>query len=442
LRRGRGGTVLANVSLATAMIPDTSAQDRPIAAAPRGWRRRLPLALVAVAAIVAIALAAPTLHGMLGNERSVSAARLVVATVERGPFVRDVAGEGRVVAAFAPTVVAPHAGTAELHVHAGDSVTTQQVLATIASPDLTSRLAQERSAADAMRTEALRAEVDARQRRGALHTTAENARIDLVTAENDLARQQRAFDAGAVSGMQVDRARDTLEKARIASSTAKSAQGLADESLRFDIEAKKLAHQRQLLVVADLERQVAALSVRSPIDGQVGQVFVAERASVAADAQLLTVVDLSALEVQMQVPESFARDLAIGMPGEIGGNGRTWKAAVSSISPEVVQGLVAARLRFVGETPQQLRQNQRLTVRVLMDRRDGVLMVRRGPFVEESGGAWAYRVIDGVAEKVAVRLGASSTSHVEVLSGLNEGDRVVVSGADAFAGATRVAISR
>jgi HlyD family secretion protein len=184
--------------------------------------------------------------------------------------------------------------------------------------------------------------------------------------------------------MQVDRARDTLEKARIASSTAKTALGLADESLRFDVQAKKLAHERQLLLVADLERQIGALSVRSPVDGQVGQVFVAERASVAADAQLLTVVDLRALEVQMQVPESFARDLAIGMPGEIGGNGRTWKAAVSSISPEVVQGLVAARLRFVDESPRSCARNQRLTVRVLMDRRDGVLLIRRGPFVEES----------------------------------------------------------
>jgi len=76
-------------SQATAMIPDTSAQDRPIAAAPRGWRRRLPLVLAAVAAVVVLALAAPALQRMLTNERSVSATKLVVATVERGPFVRE-----------------------------------------------------------------------------------------------------------------------------------------------------------------------------------------------------------------------------------------------------------------------------------------------------------------------------------------------------------------
>ncbi len=145
----------------------------------------------------------------------------------------------------------------------------------------------------------------------------------------------------------------------------------------------------------------------------------------------------------MLVPESYARELSPGMPGEILGNGKTHAASVSAISPEVVQGQVAARLRFAsGETPQQLRQNQRLSVRVLMDKRDAVLTVRRGAFADESGGRYAWRVRDDIAEKVPVRLGASSTSHVEVLSGLAEGDRIVVSGADAFGTATRVAPSR
>jgi HlyD family secretion protein len=134
------------------MIPDTSGQDRPLAAAPRTWRRRLPLLVAVAAGVVALVLAAPALQRMLAGERSVSAARLVIATVERGPFVRDVAGEGRVVAAVASTAVAPHAGTAELRVHAGDSVRKEQVLATIASPDLTSRLAQAKRAALASRS--------------------------------------------------------------------------------------------------------------------------------------------------------------------------------------------------------------------------------------------------------------------------------------------------
>jgi HlyD family secretion protein len=140
------------------------------------------------------------------------------------------------------------------------------------------------------------------------------------------------------------------------------------------------------------------------------------------------------------VAESFARELQPGMPGEISGNGQTWAGLVSSVSPEVVNGEVAARLRFAGTQPEQLRQNQRLSVRVLLDRRDKVLGVARGSFVDEGGG-FAYVVRNGVAEKVAVKLGARSLDRVEVLSGLSVGDRVVISGADNFKGAERVLIA-
>jgi HlyD family secretion protein len=163
--------------------------------------------------------------------------------------------------------------------------------------------------------------------------------------------------------------------------------------------------------------------------------------AVARDAKLVSVVDLSQLEVQMQVAESFARELQVGMPGEISGNGQRWKGRVSSISPEVVNNEVAARLRFDGALPEQLRQNQRLAVRVLLDQRDNVLTLARGSFVDEGGGRIAYVLHDGQAERRKIRLGAQGLSKVEVLEGLKPGERVVISGAEAFAGAERVAIA-
>jgi HlyD family secretion protein len=215
-----------------------------------------------------------------------------------------------------------------------------------------------------------------------------------------------------------------------------------NDSLTFDVQAKKLAHDRQLLLVKDLERQVDDLTVKSPVDGQVGQLFIAERATVAKDAQLLSVIDLSALEVEMKVPESFARDLAIGMPGEIAGNGKQWDGKVSAVSPEVVNGEVSARLRFDGETPKQLRQSQRLSVRILLDKRDNVLTVQRGSFVDESAGRYAYVVNEGMADRRDIRVGASSIDKIEILDGLKEGDKIVISGADTFGDAKHIAISR
>jgi HlyD family secretion protein len=261
------------------------------------------------------------------------------------------------------------------------------------------------------------------------------------TAKNELARQTQAFEAGATAAQQVDQAKDAVARAEVALRQARELLGLKDEAARFEQQAKRQAFERQHLLLKDIERQQDELNVRSPVDGQVGQLFASDRMSVARDAKLMTVVDLSQLEVQMQVAESFARELQPGMPGEIGGNGRSWPGRVSSVSPEVVNHEVSARLRFDGAGPEQLRQNQRLSVRVLLDRREHVLGVARGSFVDEGGGRIAYVLRDGVAEKRAVRLGAMSLSRVEVLEGLKPGDRVVIGGAENFGGAERASVS-
>jgi len=422
------------------MIRDTSAQDRLVEVKPNR-KRRLILLGGGVAVLALLAWLAPGIGRLFSASASVSSSRLAFATVERGTFVRDIAAEGKVVAAVSPTLYATSGGAVTLKVHAGDTVKIGQVLATIVSPELTNKLAQEQSNADAMEVEYQRAQIDARKQRSALQETYDNAGIDQTTTERNLDRYQKAFAKGAVSSMDVDKAKDALDKAKIATTHAKANLGLDNDSLNFDIQSKKLAHERQLLLVKDLQRQVDDLNVKSPVDGQVGQLFIAERATVAKDAQLLSVIDLSALQVEMQVPESFARDLGIGMSGEISGNGNTWKGLVSAISPEVVNGQVAARLRFDGETPKQLRQNQRLSVRVLLDKRDNVLTVQRGSFVDESGGSYAYVVRDGIATKTPIRAGASSIDKVEILDGLKEGDRIVISGTDSFKSATTVAIS-
>src|SRR5690606_10760632 len=162
----------------------------------------------------------------------------------------------------------------------------------------------------------------------------------------------------------------------------------------LDIRNKRLLADRQRAVVAELQRQVDALTLRAPFDGQVGQVQVAQRANVAENAPVLGVVDLSQFEVEIRVPESFARDLAIGMPAQLAsGGGQPFAAEVSAVSPEVVNGEVVARLRFKDRQPPGLRQNQRMSARIVLDTRRNVLMVDRGPFLEQGGGS-AY-VMDG-----------------------------------------------
>ena len=423
------------------MIRDTSAQDRLIQVKPSPKKKLLWIG-GAVAVVIALVFFLPGIARLFSADSSVSASRLAFATVQRGPFIRDIAAEGQVVAAVSPTMYATYGGAVTLKVHAGDTVKKSQVLAVIDSPELINKLAQEQSNADAMEVDYLRAQIDARKKQSEMQKAYDNAKIDEEATERDFSRYQKAYTLGGVPQMDVDKAKDTLTKAKITLSHAQADLNLGNDTGTFDIKAKKLAHDRQLLLVQDLQRQVDNLNVRSPVDGQVGQLFIAERATVAKDAQLLSVIDLSALEVEVKVPESFARDLAVGMGGEISGNGNNWKGLVSAISPEVVNGEVAARVRFEAGTPKQLRQNQRLSVRILLDHRENVLTVQRGSFVDESGGSYAYVVRDGIATKTPIRAGESSIDKVEILEGLKEGDSIVISGTDNFKGAQRVVISR
>ncbi|WP_329741149.1 efflux RND transporter periplasmic adaptor subunit [Dyella sp. A6] len=422
------------------MIRDTSAQDRMVEIKPNR-KRRFMLIGIGVAVLVVLGLTMPGILRLFSAQSSVSASRLAFATVERGPFINDIAAEGQVVAANSPTLYATYGGSVTMKVRAGDSVKKGQVLAVIDSPELLNQLAQAQSKAAGLKVDWLQAQVDARTKRGDLQKAFDNAQIDAKSAATNLDREQKAFAAGAATGVEVDQSKDALEKARIALSHARADLGMNNDSLNFNIQAKKLAWQNQKLVVDNLQREVDDLNVKSPVEGQVGQLFIAPVATVAKDAKLLSVIDLSALEVQVQVPESFARSLGIGMLSEISGNGSTWKGKVSAISPEVVNGEVAARVRFDGATPKELRQNQRLSVRIVLDHRDNVLTVQRGSFVDESGGSYAYVVHDGIAVKTPIRIGATSIDKVEILQGLKVGDQVVISGTDNFKSADRVVIS-
>jgi HlyD family secretion protein len=114
---------------------------------------------------------------------------------------------------------------------------------------------------------------------------------------------------------------------------------------------------------------------------------------------------------------------------------------VSAISPEVVNNQVLARVRFDGEQPPGLRQNQRVSARVLFEEKPDVLMLPRGPFLEDQGGRFAYVVEDGVAVRRPITVGATSVGAIEILQGLEPGERVVIAGTDNFENADRIRIA-
>jgi HlyD family secretion protein len=413
----------------SAPIPSTAGQDR-VLAAPRAWRRRWPW-LAASLLLMALALLAGLQHERWGTPR-VSLERLTVAAVTVAPLVREVNAEGRVVAGTSLSLVAPAAGTVVWQVQAGDTVQAGQLLGKLSSPELEARLAQERSNAESLAADLRRAQAEAASSRGASQAQVATAELALQAAQLLEKRQRVALDAGASSALQWEAARDALARARIELDQARQAVTLKAEALKHELEARQAQVQRAAAQAQELARQAGLLQLRAPQAGAIGQRLVGDGAAVARDAVLLTLVDLTRLDVQLQVPESLVRELQLGQQGEVMVAGKPVAASLVALSPEVVNGEVAARLRFAdGRQPADLRQNQRLTARVLLERRDAVLGVQRGPFVEQGGGRMAWVLKDGVAMRRSVQLGAASLDRVEVKAGLQAGEQVVVGGLEA-----------
>ena len=424
-------------------IRDTSAQDNVIKPAASARRNRKPWLIGGIAGAAVLALAVWVVSGWVSGGRSFDASRVRVAEVTRGDLVRDISADGRVIAANSPTLYAIAGGTVALKVVAGDVVKKGQALAEIDSPELRSKLAQEGSTLASMEAEASRALLDAQITRSTASKLLDQAQIERTAAQRDLERYQRAYEGGAVSQNEYAKAQDELKKAEIGLAAARKDSGLQGEGAGLDSRNKRLLADRQRAVVTELQRQVDALTVRAPFDGQIGQVQIPQGTNVATNAPILSVVDLSLFEVEIKVPESFARDLAIGMPAQIASSGTQYAAEVSAVSPEVVNGEVNARLRFAkGKQPPGLRQNQRLSARIVLDTRRNVLMVERGSFLEQDGGRVAYVVDGSRAVRRPIQTGVSSLSSVEIVSGLQPGEKIVVSGSDQFGDAETVRVNR
>jgi HlyD family secretion protein len=422
------------------MIRDTSHQDTVIAP-PAG--RQLKRKLIALAVAVAVVAGGAVLYNnWSGSSHSVNAARLRIADVTRGTLVRDAAVNGRIVAAVSPTLYSTSPSTVTLKTHAGDTVKKGDMLAILESPDLTDELKREQATFQELTAEVARQQILARKQKMLARRDADTAEIERLSAQRTLERYDSVSNEGVVAKIDYQKAKDALQAAEIRARHAAQAAELEGDNVLLELKTKSAQLERQKLNLANAQRKVDELTVRAPVDGFIGTLSVPNRSVVPANAPLMTLVDLSALEVEVEVPETYVADLGLGMSAEIQVGGGKAMGKLSALSPEVVKNQVLARVRFDGKQPDGLRQSQRVSARLLIDEKPNVLMLPRGSFVESEGGRYAYVLRDGVAVRTPIKLGATSVTAVEILSGLKQGDKVVVAGTETFENAARVSVNQ
>src|SRR5687767_9499248 len=297
------------------MIRDTSGQDRPIET--RGTRFPARIVGGVIGALALVMLSAWLFSGWRSSAVAANASRLRIAEVTQGTLLRDASVNGRVVAAISPTLYAPAAATVSLKVSAGDTVKKGQPLAQLESPDIASALRREQSTYEELKSEISRQEVLAQKAKLKAVSDADQAEIERASAQRVYERIERAGVVGVIARNDFEKARDNLKSAEIRGKHATEAARLESNDIDLQLRSRREQLARQKLALDEARRRVDELHVRAPMDGLVGSLSVVDRTVVTANAPLMTLVDLSRLEVELEIPETYMQDLGVGMKSEV-----------------------------------------------------------------------------------------------------------------------------
>jgi HlyD family secretion protein len=423
------------------MIQGTEAMDRAVTRR-RSTTQRLLIVGGVLLPLIGGALAFPTVSRWLGSDRSVDRSRIRIGSVVRGELERDISVQGRTVAAFHPTAFSPAAGIVALEVRAGDVVEKATILARVDSPELESRLAQERSRLLGLEADLERQRILSGRSILSLRQTCDLAEVELDATRRAMERAEKSRQAGIVNDVEFETAQDDLRRAELKLEHARQDADLQKQTLEFEVRNRQLEVSRQRLVVDELERRVDELVIRAPVSGLVSRIDVENRDAVQPHQPLITVVDLTEFEIEIMIPEGYVDEIGPGTVALVSFAGEEYRGRVKSVSPEVEGTQVEGVLTFDGEGPSGLRQNQRVSARLILEFRTDVLKVPRGPFLEAGGGRQAYVVDDDLAVLRPIAVGALSVTEVEIASGLKEGDRIILSDTARYEGAERIFLRR
>ncbi|HEX7707097.1 MAG TPA: HlyD family efflux transporter periplasmic adaptor subunit [Thermoanaerobaculia bacterium] len=404
--------------------------DIPRAVTGTKNRRRIlaigSVVLVLVVATVAFARLKPAAPG-------VSSASIVIDSVERGAFTRAIRATGVLVPESIRWIPAATDATVErVLVQPGTSVTADTVIIELSDPrqTQTAREAEWELRAAEAAYEAAKAELESYR----LELEAAAARL---RAELSQARLRAAADAD-------------LEKAGlVAKITRQISQSAADELARqVDFEEQRLtslaASQRARLAGLDAEReqrrsmlalarhQADSLFVRAGIDGVLQQVTVQSGQRVTTGTNLARVAEPSRLKAEVRVAEVQAKDVAIGQQAMIDTRNGVVKAQVTRVDPAVSGGTVLVDLAILDPLPAGARPDLTVDATIELQRMADAIFVARPVSVQESTRGTLFKVSGSEAHRTPVEFGRASAEAIEIRSGLQPGDRVIVSDTSAW----------
>jgi len=186
---------------------------------------------------------------------------------------------------------------------------------------------------------------------------------------------------------------------------------------------------RQLEKNLDLAKEnLKNLDVRATVDGQLTSFDLQVGQSISPGERIGQIDSTDNYKLSAQLDEFFLSRLEVGQRASGLIDGQNFSFEVSQILPEVINGRFRIELTFLDELPQNIRRGQTIQALLTLAEEARILTVATGPFLKDSGGSYAFVLTkENVAERRTIELGRKSSGQVQILSGLNPGDRIIVS---------------
>jgi len=413
------------------MIKNTETQDEQIQKVKSStW---IKYVAVTISLFIAGIYTFPTINNWYLGIVSIDKSNLLTAKVFRGELIRDVAVSGKLVAANAPQLYSPEIGDVTMLSRPGDKVEAGQVVAKLNSPELISLIKQNISQLAKLKIEASRGALIDDEAQLDLERSLDEAKVRLNAANREHQRAELSFDKQVISELDFAKTQDELLEANLRHQHAKKRVDLAKKRLNFENQTRQFEVNQQQIILDELNRREKALEIKAPVSGIVGNWLIGQKERVADSQALMTIVDLTQYEAQLNVPEFYADDLGIGLTVNMTVAGKKLKGTLSSISPEVNNSQVQIRITINNNLAFNLRQNQRVNATIEFERKSNVLMVKRGAFLKAGAAKSVFKITDNYAKKHSINVGISSVEFIEILQGAKENDELIISDHTDFA---------
>jgi HlyD family secretion protein len=398
----------------------SDAMDRALSRKPR-WRI---YALIGAALALALGAGIWLLNGSRESVYRVPINRLTVATVTEGPFEDYIAVRGAVAPFIIDYLTTDQGGTVkQVLVEDGAMVRTGQPLIILSNPALQLQVAAQ--------------QLTFEQNRFKYENDLLDIEHQISRLKNDLARDKILLDGNAIAPSTYKQEQEDYDyylKLRAAT--------IASRDVEQRVRTTQLTGATPGLGarVDVANAGVEALTVRAPMDGQLTALDAEVGESKAQGAVLGQVNSADRFKLTAQVDEFYLGRMALEQTALFSVEGSDYRAKVAKVYPQVVNGTFKVDLYFEGAPPTGIHVGQAIDLRVELGGAAHAVLLPNGPFYQDTGGSWVFALDSSgrSATRRNVRLGRRNPDFVEVIDGLRPGEKVIVSGYEAFLKMDRV----